>query len=81
MLGSGQRVSCFDFPGGQLSQNHSSFPIRAPGGDKRGCVCTCVCARARVCVSCAVLPGWPAPEDAPCLLLYMWGWFKGPESL
>ena len=80
MLGSGQRVSCFDFPGGQLSQNHSSLPNQGPGGASAD-VCARVCVRARVCVSCAVLPGWPAPEDAPCLLLYMWGWFKGPESL
>ena len=75
MLRSGQRVSCSDFQGGQLSQNHS-LPKQSPGG-KCGCVCACVC----VCVSCAVLPGWLVPEDASCPLLSMWGWFKGPESL
>lgn len=42
VLGSGQRVSCFDFQGGQLSQNHS-LPNQSHGGQARMCVHVCVC--------------------------------------
>ena len=59
----------------------TDFPSRAPGASAGVCACVRVCVCGCVCVSCAVLPGWPAPEDASCPLLYMWGWFKGPESL
>lgn len=36
VLGSGQRVSCFDFQGGQLSQNHS-LPKQSPRAQARMC--------------------------------------------
>lgn len=72
MLGSGQRVSCFDFQGGQLSQNHS-LPKQSPGGN-RGCVC------ARVCLLCSIARLASTRGRTLSAIVHV-VWFMGPKSL